>query len=256
MGTLRGKVAIVTGAGQGLGEGIARRLAAEGATVICTDARDPSRVADSLPGASAAVLDISDADAVDQVTFETVDRFGRIDILCNNAGIGDPAAEVVDSDVPQFRRTFEVNFFGTLHCCRAVGRVMRTQKSGRIITIASRFAKESAPKWGAYAASKAALVSLTQTLAVELGPYGITANAVLPGTMITPKAHELVAAFTGTVETDHDEYFATYARDRIPVGRMGGPADVGAMVAWLSSDDASFVTGAALNLTGGESLFF
>jgi len=89
-----------------------------------------------------------------------------------------------------------------------------------------------------------------------LGPYGITANAVLPGTMITPKAHELVAAFTGTAETDHDEYFATYARDRIPVGRMGGPADVGAMVAWLSSDDASFVTGAALNLTGGESLFF
>lgn len=261
MGMLDRRVAIVTGAGQGIGEGIARRFADEGAVVVCVDLRDPSQVAQSLPPddtgrASIGIsADISDEHAVDALIADTVERFGRIDVVVNNAGVGHPIGPLLDADVEPVRRTLEVNILGTFFVCRAAGRVMRDQGAGRIINIASQFGKQAAANFGPYSASKGAVISLTQALALELARYGVTVNAIVPGTIRTPAAHELARMFAGR-DVDLDAYFETYARDSIPVGRIGLPADIAAMAAWLATDDASFTTGAALNLTGGESVFF
>jgi NAD(P)-dependent dehydrogenase (short-subunit alcohol dehydrogenase family) len=149
-----------------------------------------------------------------------------------------------------------VNVNGVVYRARAAERRLVAQRRGRIVTIASQAGKVGFANWGAYCASKAAVVIFTQTLALEVAPYGVTANSICPGAMLTAMTRESIrieAARAGW--EDPDEMLAERGR-ALPLGRLGTPDDVGAMAAWLASDEASFTTGASFNLTGGESVFF
>jgi NAD(P)-dependent dehydrogenase (short-subunit alcohol dehydrogenase family) len=265
MTLLEDKIAIVTGSAGGLGEGIARRMAAEGATVICADLADAGPVADSLPavddgpGHCAVRIDVTDKDAFESVIADAVSDYGRLDVLCNNAGTYD-SQPIVEATDESFRRQFEINAWSTFVGCRAAGRIMRAQGSGRLINTASQLAKIARPGSGVYAGSKAAVIMMTQALALELGPHGVTANCICPGTMHTRmmtdekgRPADDVAAELGV---DVDTAFRGYIDAHIPVGRLGRPTDIGAVAAFLASDDAAFITGSALNVTGGEQVFW
>jgi 3-oxoacyl-[acyl-carrier protein] reductase/sorbitol-6-phosphate 2-dehydrogenase len=265
MSTLAGKVAIVTGSAGGLGEGITRRMAAQGATVVCADLADAQPVVDALtavddgPGHRAIVLDVTDKDAFEEAIAQVVGDYGRLDVLCNNAGTYD-SQPIVEATDESFRRQFEINTWSTFVGSRAAGRIMRDQRAGRIINTASQLAKVARPGSGVYAGSKSAVIMMTQALALELGPYGVTANCICPGTMHTRmmtdedgRPADDVAAELGV---DVDTAFKDYIDAHIPVGRLGRPADIGAVAAFLASDDAAFITGSALNVTGGEQVFF
>jgi NAD(P)-dependent dehydrogenase (short-subunit alcohol dehydrogenase family) len=264
MRLLGGKVAIVTGSAGGLGAGIARHLSAEGATVICADLVDASGVVATLSPARsgehrAAQLDASDKEAFEALIADVAGEHGHLDILCNNAGIYD-SQPIVEATDDSFWRQFQVNTWSTFIGSRAAARVMRDQGAGRIINTASQLAKVARAGSGIYAGSKAAVVAITQALALELAPYGITANCICPGTMHTRlmtddegRPADEVASALGV---DVDTAFRSYIDAHIPLGRLGRPDDVGALATFLASDGAAFITGAALNLTGGEQVFF
>jgi NAD(P)-dependent dehydrogenase (short-subunit alcohol dehydrogenase family) len=260
-GDLQGKVAIVTGAAQGMGAAVVRRLGAEGATVIATDLADAAPVVAEMPDEAAGRckairLDVADSRAVDAAVDGAMREFGRLDIMVNNAGVYF-LGELHELTDDELRKTYEVNVFGTFYGCRAAARVMREQRSGRIVNTASQRGKLAREEESAYSSSKAAIISLTQAAALELGPFGVTVNAVCPGAILTPM---LVDGFSKVVrggrELTADEAIDEYVADAIPMGRIGTPEDMAAMVSWLVSSDASFTTGSALNLTGGERVFF
>ena len=261
MGRLDDKIAVVTGASRGLGEGIARRFAEEGATVVCADLLDASAVAASLPAtpsgaiAKAVRIDVTDTDQVEAVMRSVAAEYGRIDILANNAGVAQPIADVIDTPDEVFNRVFAVNVRGVLACSRAAAHIMKKHKWGRIINTASQTGKVAWPGWGIYSASKFAVVGLTQVLALELAPYNITVNAICPGTMLTDMTRTGFGAAATMVGRDRDEMLAEHI-ETIPMKRLGTPEDMGAMAAFLASDDAAFTTGASMNLTGGEQVFF
>jgi len=265
MTRLAGKVAIVTGSASGLGAGMARRFAEEGAVVVCADLADAAAVVAELPAAAdgpahrAARVDVTDREAVEGLLADTVRDCGRLDVLVNNAGTYD-SQEIVDATDESFRRQFEINTWSVFIACRAAGRIMRDQRSGRIVNTASQLGKIARPGSGVYAGSKSAVILMTQALALELAPYGVTANCICPGTMHTPmmtdengRPADEVAAEQGV---DVDTAFRDYIGAHIPVGRLGRPADMGALATWLASDESGFMTGAALNLTGGEQVWF
>jgi NAD(P)-dependent dehydrogenase (short-subunit alcohol dehydrogenase family) len=260
MAALDGKVALVTGSGRGLGEGIARALAAEGATVICADVLDAAPVADSLPencgGKSYAVhLDVTDRDAAAAVASEAIERLGAIDILVNNAGIASPLAEVSEVPPGDFERAFGINVIGIANLAAAVVPGMKERRWGRIVNTSSHLGKAGWPNWGPYCASKFAVVGLTQCMALELAPYDITVNAICPGTMVAPMMRYGFEEEAKAAGRDVDEMIAEKAA-ALPLGRMGTPEDMGAMVAWVASDAAAFTTGASLNVSGGEAVYF
>lgn len=265
MGTLDNRVAIITGAARGLGEGIARRFADEGAVVVIADRLDASELAASLPAspdgraASAGALDVTNSDEVDAFINNVVATHGRLDIMVNNAGIFE-MADMVDATNESYERIFGINVFGVFACSRAAGRVMKDQGSGRIISISSQLGRIARSSFGMYSASKAAVIMLMQALALELGPHGVTANSICPGSMVTGMLttadNKPGIEYAAELGVDINTAFADYIDGRIPAGRLGMPSDVGAMATFLASDDAAFVTGAALNLTGGEQIFF
>jgi 3-oxoacyl-[acyl-carrier protein] reductase len=259
---LAGRVAIVTGAARGLGAGIARALAKEGATVVRADlpghqsGREQHASEDSrdTPWID---LDVTDREGVEEVVQSIHAECGSIDILVNNAGVMQPESALIDTPQDVIASILAVNVIGTINCSQAVGRVMQAQRSGRIILIASQTGKLPWPGMGIYAASKAAVISLTQCFALELAPWNILVNCICPGTMWSPGGMtEMVfareAAKSGITLDD-----ALRAKAKsIPLGRLGTPEDVGAMAAWMASDDLAFTTGASFNLTGGEQVFF
>ncbi|MEV0733377.1 SDR family NAD(P)-dependent oxidoreductase [Polymorphospora sp. NPDC050346] len=257
---LDGRVAIVTGGARGLGEGIARRFAAEGASVVIAD-RTPAepllaQLAPTQFGHLTATVDVRSPREVDNLVADTVARYGRLDVVVNNAGVMDSGAEVADLTDEEYDFVLDVNVRGVFNGCRAAARVFREQDRGRIINVASYIGKKAIGGHALYSASKAAVISLTQALALELGKHGTTVNSICPGTMYTPMWVEKLPTFVGEANPDVEKYRREHAAANIPVGRMGTGQDVGAMAAWLASDDAVFVTGAALNLTGGEAVFF
>ncbi|WP_301850199.1 SDR family NAD(P)-dependent oxidoreductase [Rhodococcus pyridinivorans] len=260
MYNLDGKIAIVTGASRGLGEGIALELARRGATVVCADLNSADDTAATLhslgsPKSESAQVDVSNAASMDSLVSATVETHGRLDIMVNNAGIytyGE-IAEVSDED---FRRTMDVNVGGVFHGARAAARVMKQQKSGRIINTASQLGKLARPNEGVYSASKAAVILLTQALGLELAPYNITVNAICPGCMYTEMMEKSFSEMAESEGITLEEKLQGYLDASIPSGRFGTAEDMGRMVAWLASDEASFTTGSALNLTGGEQVFF
>jgi NAD(P)-dependent dehydrogenase (short-subunit alcohol dehydrogenase family) len=275
MYNLKDKVAIVTGAGRkgSIGAAIALRLAREGAHVVVADLCTPP--SDDLPNpggggweALQAVaqeietlgvrglplrVDVTDAALVGSMVESTVQDLGRLDILVNNAGAVIGPAPVVQMAEHAWRKTLEINATGTFLCAKAALPPMIEGGWGRIINISSIAARRPRPYMAAYAASKAAVVALTRSLAQEVAPFGLTVNAVLPGDVDTAMKRwgmELEGLVLGK---DYDQVVDEWIA-KIPVGRLGVSDDVANLVAFLASDQADFITGQAYNLTGGREL--
>lgn len=239
-------VAVVTGAAGGLGGGIVVALRRAGYRVIPVD-----RVA--MSDEDGRVFDVTEPGAADRVLAEIAREAGALDVLVTCHGVLQSLVDVTEIDDNELRRVMAINFEGTFRCCRAAARIMRAQGRGRIVTVASQAGKVPWPQAAVYGASKAAVIALTQGLATELGPHGVTVNAVCPGVMRTEMT---VGAFGGGTEDPSAVEAALAAKAAsLPVGRLGTPEDVGAAVTWLASPAAGFVTGTALNVTGGEQFF-
>ncbi len=245
---LEGKVAIVTGAGQGIGRAIALAAAREGMRVTVNDI-NPDTAAETVrliaqEGGTAAVHvgDVSREADVARMVEETLARWGRIDLLVNNAGI-EPSASILEMQPEVWDRVMAVNLRSVFLCTQAVGRVMRDQGSGVIVNISSIAGKAIPLAYrSAYAASKAGIVGFTKEAAREFAEYGIRVNAVCPGVIVTPM----------TARARQDPAMMEKWRREIPMRRLGQPEEVAALVLFLASDAASYITGQAYHVDGGK----
>lgn len=249
MASFENKVAVVTGAASGIGKATARRLIAAGCKVVAVDkdaaglarlASERERPADTLEA------DVSDEASVERAVASAIGNAGGIDFLVNGAGI-DHLDRIAECSFSDWRKILSVNLDGAFLMCRAVVRHMMERRSGRIVNVASWLAKAGMAGHGPYAASKFGMIGLTQSLAKEAAEFGITVNAVCPGPIDN----------TG-MRTQADQQSLARglppAKDRvklIPLGRMGEPDDVAGLIMFLLSDDASYMTGQAINITGG-----
>ncbi len=241
MGRLDGKIAIVTGAGQGIGRAIAGKLATEGGTVVVTDLDEASATATAaeLPGAVALRTDVTDRAAVQATVDEVIARFGRIDVLVNNAG-WDKASPFVESDPADWDRAITINLYGVLHTSKAVLPVLIEQGGGAIVNLGSDAGRVGSSGEAVYSAAKGGIIAFTKSLAREVARHRIRVNCVCPG----PTDTALFASFAGPKLREA----LTRA---IPFGRLGQPADVANAVAFLASDEASFITGQTVSVSGG-----
>ena len=250
MGRLDGRVALVTGAGRGIGEAAARRFAREGAKVCLTDAgaegvaSTARQLVEEGMDAFAARMDVTSRTEVEGTVGETVDRYGRLDILVNNAGVTRDSLiyKMTDED---WRTVMNVHLTGTFLCSRAAQKHMVERGYGRIVNVSSTSALGNRGQAN-YAAAKAGIQGFTKTLAVELGRYGITANAVAPGFIETEMTRETAAR----LGVDFDDFVAERVQS-IPAGRAGWPEDVAAAILYFASEEASFVSGQVLYVAGG-----
>jgi NAD(P)-dependent dehydrogenase (short-subunit alcohol dehydrogenase family) len=249
-----GKTAIVTGAASGIGAGIAERLSADGARVVVADidAEGAARVAGALPGpARAHALDVTDEAAVDGLIAATEAAFGPPDIAVNNAGII-RIAPVIETDYADWQRLMQVNVDGVFLCARAAARAMvAAGKGGVIVNASSGAGRRGVPNIAGYCASKAAIIMLTQSMAVELAPSGIRVNCYTPGHIQTPFWEGIAKGFAGVTGQTPEEVVESF-RATVPMGRFGTPADVAAAVSWLATEDAAFVSGQAIAMNGAE----
>lgn len=244
---LEGKTALVTGAAQGLGRAIALRLAQEGARVAVND-KAPSEKVDEVveqTGGIPAIADASDPDAVNRMVAHIEKQLGPIDVLAANHAYM-TMAPFVEQDPADWWRNVDVNLSGTFFLIRAVLPGMRRQGAGRIAIVASEFGVVGWANATAYAASKAGLISLTKTLGRELGPENILVNAIAPGIMDTAQL-DVDAKDAGI---SPEEMRRRYAAES-PIGRIGRPEEIGALVAFLASDGASALVGQILQPNGG-----
>jgi hypothetical protein len=231
----KGDIACVTGAARGIGAAVAERLAAEGWQVAIID-RSPAA---AFPAWQA---DLADEAAVEQAFAAIARQLGPVTLLVGNAGIVEPSAPTADQDSADFRRTIAVNLKGTLHAARAAARQMIGAGGGAIVNLSSITASLGLPGRNAYCASKAGVAMLTRSMACEWAEHGIRVNAVAPGYILTPAVEALIASGT----RDMGAILA-----RIPMGRMGEPAEIAAATAFLASDAASYITGTTLQADGG-----
>jgi NAD(P)-dependent dehydrogenase (short-subunit alcohol dehydrogenase family) len=249
-----GRTAVVTGGSNGLGAGVVAALAERGAVVFSLDVTPPPHGADGDRAVQRITVDVRDATAVSETFDAIVSRTGSIDILVNCHGVLQSSGMVADTADEEMRRVMSVNFEGTFSTCRAVAPIMTRQGGGRIVNLASDAGRQPWPEIAVYCASKAAVISLTQALAMELGPAGVTVNAVCPGVMLTRMTLGAYQEMASAESTSADELLREKA-ESLPVRRLGTPEDVGELVAWLASPASGFMTGALLNLTGGENFF-
>lgn len=244
------RTAIVTGGGSGIGLAIAERLAADGLAVAvfdrAGDAADEAaeRLAESGATTLGVTVDVSDRAQIDAGVAEVADRLGPATVLVNSAGV-DGFRAFLKIDRETWDRILAVNLTGTFDCCQAVVPAMVEAGWGRIVNIASSSAQGGQPLMTHYVASKAGVIGLTKSLALELGPKGITANAVSPGFVDSPmlRASEAKGRLGDTIE---------YHASRTPVRRVGQPEDIAAMCAFLVRDEASYVTGQVMGVNGGR----
>lgn len=235
--TSHAKTAIVTGAGRGIGEEIARRLSADGMHVYGLDLR----FSGGAPWMRQVSCDITAGDQLDAAVGSILAERGGVDVLVNNAGVDIPGS-LADVDLAEVERGFMINVVGLLRVSQSVIPVMKAQRSGRIINAASFAAIVPAIGNGAYAASKSAVVQLTRVMAGELGPWGVTVNAYAPGMIPTA-----MNGFADLPIERKDELL-----DTLTLRRWGSANDVASLVAFLASPDASYITGALIDVSGGK----
>jgi sorbitol-6-phosphate 2-dehydrogenase len=259
---INGKIAIVTGAAQGLGEAIANRLAMDGCRgITLVDMNE-----DKLKAASEALvsthgiealplrINVSDAAQVEQMVSETVDRFGQLDILIANAGIL-RAHDILEFPVAEWKSVIEVNLVGYFLCAQAAARAMVKNKRGVIVQINSKSGKKGSFRNSAYAASKFGGIGLTQSIALDLAPHGIRVNAVCPGNLLdgTLWQESLYDQYARNQGLSADEVRKKYEA-QVPLGRGCTYEDVCNVVSFLVSDQSSYMTGQAINVTGGQEM--
>ncbi|MEQ9642829.1 MAG: SDR family oxidoreductase [Alphaproteobacteria bacterium] len=248
-GRLDGKVAIVTGAGAGFGEAIARAYAAEGAAVIVNDVGDAEGVAEAITAAGGKARyvggDVSKDKDVARLVAEAQSAFGGLDIFFSNAGVAQAGDRLEETDEATFDRLFEVNVKGIYWAAKHAVPVFKAQKRGCFINTASTAGLRPRPRGAWYAASKGAVVTLTKAMALELAPHGIRVNAILPVAAET----KLMIDSVGGDLTDQirDTMVGT-----IPLGRFATPTDIASAAVFLASDEAAFLTGVNLPVDGGR----
>ena len=258
---LQDQIAIVTGGAQGLGEAICRRLAREGAHLVVADLnlKGAERVAADIMAqtdqrALAVQVDVTDEAQVAAMVNRTVQEFGRLDILVSNAGI--LIAEAVDEfPADKWQAVINVNLFGYFLCAKHAARVMKAQRSGVIIQINSKSGKKGSYKNSAYAASKFGGIGLTQSIALELAEYGVRVNAVCPGNLLdsplwVDSLYKQYAEKWGITEAEVRQKYI----DQAPMKRGCTYDDVCNVVVFLASDQANYMTGQAINVTGGQEM--
>ena len=226
-----GRRAVVTGGLSGIGEAVAKRIAAEGGKVVVWD----------LGGG--INTDISNWDSVQAAAAEPVKHLGGIDVLVNSAGIAGPTATVVDLKMEDWHRTIAINLNGTFYTNRAVVPHMVAQSYGRIVNIASIAGKEGNPNASAYSASKAGVIGFTKSLAKELAKTGVTVNSVTPAAVRTPIFDQ--------IPQSHVDFMLS----KIPMARLGKIEEVASLVCWLASEECSFSTGAVFDVSGGRATY-
>jgi 3-oxoacyl-[acyl-carrier protein] reductase len=238
------RTAIVTGGAKGIGKAIATRLARDGFTVVIADADGPAAasVAAELAGLGISV-DVSDTAAVQRMAAAVLERYGSIDVLVNNAGITGKAAPVHEYPDDEWRRVLSIDLDAVFYCAKAVLPSMLAKGSGRIINIASISGKEGNPNMPAYSTAKAGVIGFTKALGKEVATKGVYVNCITPAVIETELLKQL------TTEA------VNYMVAKIPMGRVGQPSEVAALVAWLASDECSFTTGAVFDLSGGRATY-
>jgi 3-oxoacyl-[acyl-carrier protein] reductase len=256
---LGGRVAIVTGAGSGIGAASARMLAGAGATVVCADRNADGAdatgkaIADAGGTASAVELDVSRRDDVEALVRDTVAQHGRLDVMANIAGIIHQSL-VVDTDEADFDRVLATNLKGVLFGCQSAARVMIDQGRGSIVNMASAAIDTPAPNLVCYAVAKAGVAQLTKTLAAEVGSSGVRVNAIAPGFVITGMTSRHFVRDDGSVDEDARKLVIDAMTERVPLGREGRPDDIAHSVLFLASDASSYMTGQVLRPNGGVAM--
>ena len=243
---LTGRAAIVTGAATGIGQAIAIRLAAAGATVAVVDLNLPGaqQVSAALPNQAFAVqADVADAASVGRAVDAVLQQTGKIDILVNNAGIAGPAAYIWEQTDENWQRNIAINLTGVFNFCRAVIPHMRKRSYGRIVNVASIAGKEGNPRMTPYSATKAGVIGLTKALGKEVATEGICVNAVSPAVVHTQILDQL------TPEQ------VAYMTDRIPMRRTAKPDEIASVVHFLASSECSFVTAQCYDASGGRATY-
>jgi 2-dehydro-3-deoxy-L-rhamnonate dehydrogenase (NAD+) len=248
-GNLTGPVAVVTGAARGIGLAVATRLLKDGARVVFgdLDGAEAERQAGLLDAdgdrTMALNLDVSKPASIQAVVGATVDRWGSVDLLVNNAGIAGRSRPITDLTDEDWESVLAIDLSGVFYCCRAVIPHMVRRGRGRIVNIASIAGKEGNPNAIPYSAAKAGVIGLTKALAKEVATQGILVNAVTPAVIDTEILRQ--------VSAEHVQYMVS----RIPMGRTGRAEEVAALVAWLCSDECSFSTGAVFDISGGRATY-
>jgi 3-oxoacyl-[acyl-carrier protein] reductase len=233
-----GRVALVTGAASGIGEAVARRFVAEGARVASLDLH-----AQAPTGVLAIAGDVSRSADVEAAVARVEEELGAIDVLVCSAGVPGESLRTAEVDDEEWRRVMGINADGVFFCNRAVIGSMIERGYGRIVNVASIAGKEGNPMAGAYSASKAAVIGLTKAIGKDVARTGVLVNCVAPAVIETP--------ILEGITQEHIEYMV----ERIPMGRMGEPEEVAALVCWLASEECSFSTGAVYDISGGRAVY-
>jgi 3-oxoacyl-[acyl-carrier protein] reductase len=242
---LGGRKAAITGGARGIGYAIAERLTRSGARVAIwdRDAATAESAAKTLEGAIAIGVDVTDAAAVQRAAEASEQRLGGLDILVTSAAITGPNATVAEYPVDAWRDVIEIDLNGVFLCCRAVVPLMQKRNYGRIVNIASIAGKEGNPNAAAYSAAKAGVISLTKSLGKELATTGIRVNCVTPAAVRTEMFSQM------------SESHINYMLSKIPMGRFGQVEEIASLVAWLTTEDCSFSTGAVFDVSGGRAVY-
>ncbi len=239
---LAGKVVVVTGAGKGIGQAIAERCGSVGSSVVVNDVDTATAGAvaaginDEGGTAIAAAADVSDGEQVQGVFDATIEAFGTVDVLVNNAGLVSPMLHFFDADEAWWRRIIDVNLTGHFLCGHVAARIMAKKGGGSIINMSSGGATRAHRSFTAYDASKGGIEALTRAMALDLGPYNVRVNALMPGSIDTAGMDTEARAYRGV---------------NIPAGRIGDPYDMTGPALFLASEDSSYVTGDVLKVDGG-----